>query len=147
MRKLPETRLRRAERLADFELLIEAASGALGWDPGEFSAIYRANQAELDAETLESSPVAEAILALMIDAEYSDGFEGSSSRLLELLRAKASETVLRSRIWPENNVALGIALSRIAPVLRRHGLTVAKHHSGKRWISICPIATPTTKGA
>ncbi len=143
LRKLPETRLARAERMADFELLIEAASGALGWRPGEFSAIYRANQDELDAETLESSPVAEAILALMSDAEFSDGFEGSASRLLELLRAKASETVLRSRAWPANNVALGIALSRIAPVLRRHGLTVEKLHSGKRLVSI----RPTTKGA
>ncbi len=82
-----------------------------------------------------NNPLCEAIVAL-IESDFPEGWEGTSARLLELLRPKVSDTVARSRLWPDNNVALGIQISRLAPVLRRCGLTVEKKHSGKRWLTI-----------
>lgn len=146
LRKLPETRLARASRMADFECLIEAASPALDWEPGEFAAVYRANQNELDASAIEADPVAGAIVGL-IEEDWSEGWEGAASRLLELLSLKVSDAVRRSRDWPQSAIALGTRIERLKPVLRRHGLIIERRHSGERWLHIYSNAKPSPPSA
>jgi hypothetical protein len=146
LRRLPETRLASASRMADFERLIEAASPALDWAPGEFAAIYRANQSELDAIALEADPVAGAIVAL-VEQDCEEGWEGASTRLLETLSSKVSDSVRRSRDWPQSAISLGTRIERLKPVLRRHGITIDRRHSGERWLHIYAAAKPPPPSA
>lgn len=147
LRHLPDTRLARASRMADFERLIEAASPALDWAPGEFAEIYRANQSELDASAIEADPVAGAFVAL-VDDDHWDGWEGTTARLLELLALKVSESVKRSRDWPQSPISLGTRIERLKPVLRRHGISIERRHSGERWLRVYRnAAKPTSPDA
>lgn len=138
---LPSTKLARSSRLADFERLIEAAAPAIGWRPGEFGEIYRRNQEELDSVTIEADDVAASIVSL-IEEDPPYRWTGTPSALLDKLRAKISESVSRSKSWPQNALALGVRLTRLAPVLRRRGITIERHHSGERRITIAKAATP-----
>jgi hypothetical protein len=134
---LPSTRLSRSARMADFERLIEAASPAMGWDPGEFSESYRSNQDELDAMAIEADDVASAILGLIQD-DYPRGWSGSASQLLVALNNRVTETLKRDKSWPRNAVGLGNRIARMTPVLRRHGVIITRTHSGDRKIHIMP---------
>jgi len=137
---LPTIKLARASRMADFETLIEAAAPSLGWEPGEFGVIYRENQHELDGDAIEADSVALAIVAVM--ADHLDGWAGSATRLLERLAEKTSETVRRSREWPANPISFGTRLERLKPVLRRHGISIERKHSGDRLIYLSRISPP-----
>lgn len=139
--RLPQTRPPKVSRMADFERLIEAASPFLGWEPGEFAEIYRANQSESDAAAIEADPIAGAIVDMVRD-DHSAGWEGTMSRLLEILSTKVSEAVRRSRLWPATAGSLGMRLDRVKPALRRHGVGITRWHSGERRIRIFPIAAP-----
>jgi putative DNA primase/helicase len=138
---LPSTRLARSSRLADFERLIEAAAPALGWKPGEFGEIYRRNQDELDSVTIEADDVAASIVSLIED-DPPYRWTGTPSALLDSLAPKVSESVRRSKSWPQNATALGNRLVRLAPVLRRRGIIIERRHSGERRITIMKAATP-----
>ncbi len=127
--------------MADFETLIEAAAPALRWQRGAFGEVYRQNQLELDSDAIEADSVAGAIIALMSD--HCDGWAASATRLLEALGEKVSETVRRSREWPQNPISFGTRIERLKPVLRRHGISIVRKHSGDRWIYISPIVNPT----
>ncbi|MEK4034907.1 hypothetical protein WOC76_09255 [Methylocystis sp. IM3] len=132
---LPGVKLSGASRMADFERLIEAASPALAWEPGEFTAIYRANREELDASAIEADPVASAIISFVHD-EYPQGWAGTATRLLEALGSRVSEAIKKTRSWPGTASALSGRLERAKPLLRRHGITVARKHSGDRMITL-----------
>jgi putative DNA primase/helicase len=131
----PDVKLSGASRMADFERLIEAASPALAWEPGEFAAIYRANRDELDASAIEADPVASAIISFVHD-EYPQGWAGTATRLLEALGSRVSDAIKKTRSWPGTASALSGRLERAKPLLRRHGITVARKHSGDRMITL-----------
>ncbi len=133
--RLPGTKPSRASRMADFERLIEAASPALGWAEGAFAQVYRENRDELDASAIEADPVASAILAFVRD-EYPRGWAGTASRLLELLNPLVTETIKRSSAWPQTPSALSARLERAKPLLRPHGVTIDRKHSGVRTINV-----------
>jgi hypothetical protein len=142
LRRMPDTKLSRSSRMADFERLIEASAPALDLEPGEFGDIYRRNQAELDATAIESDPVAGAIVAL-IEKDFPTGWEGNATRLYDLLGDKVTDNTRRSRAWPMSAISLGSRLERLKPVLRRNGVIVEKRHSGDRFITIRPATPPT----
>jgi hypothetical protein len=141
MRKLPDVKLARVSRMADFERLIIAACPALGWDPEEFRLAYRDNQSDVDATAIESDPVAGAIVAL-IEKDFPMGWEGNATRLYDVLGEKVSDNTRRSRAWPMSAISLGSRLERLKPVLRRNGVVVEKRHSGDRFITIRPATPP-----
>ncbi|WP_298356922.1 ATP-binding protein [Rhodoblastus sp.] len=138
---LPSTKMARSSRLADFERLIEAAAPALGWEPGEFGEIYRRNQEELDSVTIEADDMAASIVSLIED-DPPHRWTGTPSALLDALGPKVSESVRRSKSWPQNATALGNRLARLAPVLRRRGIIIDRRHSGERRITITQAAKP-----
>ena len=83
--RLPEVRLFRKPRMADFALWATAAEEALGFQSGAFMSAYSGNRAEAVQETLESDPVSAAIVVL-IDSERSGGqWTGTSGDLLKHL--------------------------------------------------------------
>jgi hypothetical protein len=141
LRKLPDVKVARVSRMADFERLIIAACPALGWEPEEFRLAYRDNQSDVDATAIESDPVAGAIVAL-IEKDFPTGWEGNATRLYDLLGDKVTDNTRRSRAWPMSAISLGSRLERLKPVLRRNGVIVEKRHSGDRFITIRPATPP-----
>jgi hypothetical protein len=133
---LANVKLPRLSRMADFERLVEAGSAALELEPGEFSKIIRENREELDASAIESDAVASAVLTMLDRDEHRNGWSGKPTRLLELLCDCVQDPIRRSRAWPASAAGLSNRLERCKPLLRRHGVTIQRKHSGERTITI-----------
>jgi len=119
MRRLPEARLEKLPRMAEFAEWVTAAEGALGWDPGSFMVAYEEGCEEAVAGALENDPVAGAVLSFMEDQQE---WVGKSAELLEKLASEVDEKVERSRSWPKTASHLSGRLKRLAPALRAEGL-------------------------
>lgn len=143
LRRLPDVRPAKASRMADFERLILAAAPALGWEPSEFFAAYDANRRDLEAEVVDSDAVAQAIIGMVGESSSDFLWEGTATWLLELLTAKVSDVVKRSRAWPQASNALGNRIKRLTPLLRKRGIILSPGHSGSRFITIRRAATPS----
>jgi hypothetical protein len=128
VRTIDQVKLARAPRLADFAVLMAAAEPGLGWDVGTFAAAYEENRTETAAAAFEADPVAMAVDALMKD-RYGV-WEGTASMLLGDLNVLVSEDMRRSKFWPTKANALGSALRRAAPLLRRKGIEISERHTG-----------------
>jgi hypothetical protein len=113
IRNLPQVKLERPPRLADFALWASACEEALGMQPGEAIAACRANSAETRDLALEASPLYEPLAALVIE-----GFTGTVAELRVRLDALVSEATRRSVRWPKSPNALGNTLRRMATNLR-----------------------------
>ena len=140
LRHRPGVKIERRPRMADFGEWMTAAEPGLGWDPGSFMDAYEENQKQVVAGAMEASPVALAVQAFITENEP-DGWDGTPTELLGLLAGKVSETVQKSKQWPGNARSLGIAITRVAPILRSIGIDVVRHKGGrdsKRMISIKP---------
>jgi putative DNA primase/helicase len=134
LRNLPNLRLDRLPRMADFALWINACEGSLGMRPGEALATYSANRAETRELALESSPLYEPIAKLA-----REGFNGTVAELFVRLNGTISEGMRRSVRWPKAPSALGTALRRMASNLRSAGIEIRfsrADHSGRRLVSL-----------
>jgi hypothetical protein len=120
LRELPSVRLDKLPRMADFALWATAAEGALGWKPGSFVAAYTGNRGEANELALEAS----ALAGLLRDLAAAGGWEGTCTALLERLAQDAGEKATRATTWPRTPRALGGALRRLSPNLRRAGVRV-----------------------
>ena len=137
LRHWPATRLDRAPRMADFAKWITAAEPGLGWDPGAFLKIYEANRKGVVDASFDSNPVAQA-LKEFIPQRYPEGWDGLPSKLWEELSNHVPERTRNSRSWPQAPNAFGVALKRVAPLLRNIGFRVEQGHSGDRFARIFP---------
>jgi hypothetical protein len=110
---LPAVVVAELPRMADYAQWIEAASPALGWEPGVFVEIYKENLAAGATAILEG-PLAQALMGLMLP------YAGSATELLAAINATFDEKspVLRAKSWPKDGTRLSGALRRLAPVLR-----------------------------
>jgi hypothetical protein len=135
LRRVKETRLVRAGRMADFEKWVTAAEAGLGWQPGTFSSAYEANRRNSADATFEADPVAMAIEGL-IREDYPRGWTGTATRLLEVLNPKVSETLKKTKVWPATAQGLGNRIERVKPLLRQRGIILDRKHSGERLITI-----------
>jgi hypothetical protein len=90
LRRLPETRLTRSPRMADFARWATACEAAF-WPAGAFQASYEENIGATVENVLEGDPVASAVRAFMSQRTE---WQGTASELLPLLEAKAT---------PQNN--------------------------------------------
>jgi hypothetical protein len=128
LRRLPEVRLDRLPRLADFALWV-AAAPALRLDADDFLKAYEHNRAAADAMAVEASPPAYAVLHF-IQAQGS--WTGTATELLAALNQNPPDgTDRRSRAWPKNAKALSDALRRARPNLAKLGVSVEfsqNHH-------------------
>ena len=138
LRHLPDVRLERLPRMADFAEWVTAAEPGLGWEPGSFLEAYERNREGIVELAVEASPVAQAVCAFAAKPDPTiepvqppDLWRGSSSDLLPLLSGRVSEAVRNSREWPKNASGLGAALRRAAPVLRKRGIELLNSKGGK----------------
>src|SRR5262249_26644416 len=117
-------------RMADFAMWAVAAEGALGLEPGKFMKSYEDNRNAASRTALESSPLVAALLAFL---EQRGRFEGTARALWEVLGA-GQDT--RAKEWPKSPRALSGKLDRLAPNLRRAGVTIEKGRRGndKVWL-------------
>ncbi len=136
--RLPETRLDRLPRMADFAQLVVAAEPALGWEPGTFLSAYDAAQSDASGLAREADSVALALVEFMdggpgrmgrTPSEWTDEatertWRGSASRLLDQLNLVAGEETRRARGWPKTPAHLSSRLRRVAPSLRGAGIEV-----------------------
>ncbi len=138
LRNLPQVRLERPPRLADFARWVSACEEALGMQPGEAIAACRANSAEARDLALEASPLYEPLAALA-----REGFTGTVAELRVRLDSMVSEAMRRSVRWPKAPNVLGNALRRMATNLRAAGIELQfsrNNQQGKRLVSVLGAA-------
>jgi hypothetical protein len=129
LRRLPEIKLDRKPRMADFAVWIAACETAL-WPAGTFAHAYAANRASAVEETLEHDPVASAVRIL---TQNSEEWAGVTKRLLAKLGEIVGEQTVKSREWPRSEKGLTTRLKHLATFLRRAGITVtwAEHRTNQ----------------
>lgn len=145
--RLPEVRLYRKPRMADFALWATAAEEALGFQSGAFMSAYSRNRAEAVQETLESDPVSAAIVVL-IDSEKSQGhWTGTSGDLLKCLERIVEVGVKRLPAWPRTPRGLSGRLRRLTTFLRESSIEITYHPKGtggQRLLTIARTAADLT---
>jgi hypothetical protein len=137
--RLPDVKLPRKPRMADFALWAAAAAPALGFESDEFVNAYAGNRADAVQETLDSDPVSAAIVVL-INEKQSDGEWGGTARdLLADLEKCVDDRVKKSAAWPKTPRGISSRLRRLVTFLRESGIEVTfgpKGTGGRRPLSI-----------
>lgn len=129
LRELPNTKLDKLPRMADFARWVTAAESALGWEPGDFMAAYQGNRDSANDLAIESSPVGQPLLDYL-DAH--GGWDGTATEFLEELEQQVSDQVKRHKAWPKNGRSLAGQLKRLSPNLRLAGWDVECHRQASR---------------
>lgn len=118
IRNLSQTRAS-GFRMADAMRWAIAGETAFGWKPGTIAAAYRANIADSALESVEGNAVGCAIRKLL-DEEGS--IDLTWSELLAGL--PVPDSARNGGHWPANPRALSASVRRLAPALRRVGISV-----------------------
>jgi hypothetical protein len=138
LRNLPQVRLERPPRLADFALWVTACEQALGMEPGEAVAACQTNSAEARDLALEASPLYGPLAELA-----REGFTGTVADLHARLDSMVSDAMRRSVRWPKAPNGLGNALRRMATNLRAAGVELQFSRNdvqGRRVVSVVAAA-------
>ena len=134
IRNLPQIKLDRPPRLADFALWVSACEEALGMKTGEAMAACQANCAETRDLALEASPLYGPLAELAREA-----FTGTVAELHARLDSMVSDAIRRSVRWPKAPNALSNVISRMAPNLRAAGIELhfsRNDEKGRRVVSV-----------
>ena len=149
LRRLPETRLDKLPRMADFALWATACETAL-WPAGTFWSAYCGNREEAVEGVIDADPIAAAVRGIMATQTE---WTGTASDLLGALAEVAGERVAKSKTWPDSPRALAGRLRRAAAFLRKIGIEISFGREGRartRTIHIAATpshATPENAGA
>jgi hypothetical protein len=127
LKRLPETRLEKLPRMADFALWATACETAL-WPAGTFWTAYCGNRDEAVEGVIDADPVAAAVRAVMATQTE---WTGTASQLLAALVEMAGERVAKSKAWPDSPRALAGRLRRAAAFLRKVGIEVTFGREGR----------------
>jgi hypothetical protein len=120
--QLPHVRLNRLPRMADYAIWINACETAI-WAAGMHLSAYEANREDAAEVVLEADPVAAALRQHM---ERRAEITTTAKDLLAALNPLVSDHVRRSWAWPQTPRGLSGQLARLAPALRRIGITIEK---------------------
>jgi len=133
LRNLPQIKLDRPPRLADFTAWVTACEESLGLSRGAFLEAYERNRTDVQNLALEVSPLYEPLGELA-----GIPFRGTTADLLAQLNRLVSDDTRRYPGWPKSPSALGNALRRMAAYLRSAGIQLEfnRQHGGKRTVSI-----------
>jgi hypothetical protein len=126
LNRLPQTRLEKLPRMADFALWAAACETAF-WPAGTFEAAYRINRDEAVDNVIDSDPVASAVRTMMAARP---NWDGTAADLLVVLFRIAGEGVARSRSWPKTPRALAGKLRRAVTFLRKIGIEITFSREG-----------------
>jgi hypothetical protein len=149
LKRLPETRLEKLPRMADFALWATACEAAL-WPAGTFWSAYCGNRDEAVEGVIDADPIATAVRAVMATRTV---WTGTASDLLGALAEVVGERIAKSKTWPDGPRALAGRLRRAATFLRKIGIEIGFGREGRartRTITITtiqPSAAPEKPGA
>lgn len=127
LKRLPNTRLPKLPRMADFALWASACETAL-WPEGTFWAAYCGNRDEAVEGVIDADPVAAAVRAVMTERTE---WTGTASDLLGALGEAAGERIAKSKTWPDSPRALSGRLRRAATFLRKIGIEIGFEREGR----------------
>jgi hypothetical protein len=122
LKKLPDTRLPKLPRMADFALWATACETAT-WKANTFWDAYCSNQDEAAEGVLDSDPVADAMRKFMAARETE--WTGTAATLLGALKLEAGEDITREKSWPKHANALSRRLRRSVTFLRKTGIEIS----------------------
>ena len=152
LRRLPDVKLDRLPRMADFATWVVACEGAI-FEAGAFMRAYTGNRADAIQSVIDASPVASAIRDLMQDRVE---WTGTAAELLTELEQKAGDSVTKGKEWPANGQALsrrrnqymsalrpaGIEITRGEGRMRRHFFISRRPENGREIASLPSPASP-----
>jgi len=127
LKRLPDTRLEKLPRMADFALWATACETAL-WSAGTFWSAYCGNRDEAVEGVIDADPIGAAVRAVMATRTE---WTGTASDLLGALAEAAGERVAKSKTWPDSPRALSGRLRRAAPFLRKVGIEIGFDREGR----------------
>jgi hypothetical protein len=128
--KLPDVKLDKPPRMADFTKLGEAMMLAQGHEAGTFTSLYVDNRTESIAKSLESSPVAVAICE-MVEKHATPSTLVYRDTMSNLLTHLSSNRTYGESL-PRSPRALGDALKRQSPALASYGIVINVSHKAER---------------
>ena len=137
LKMLPQTKLEKLPRMADFALWATACETAL-WPVGTFWSAYCGNRDEAVENVIEADPVAAAVRAVMLERTE---WTGTASDLLGALAEVAGERIAKSKTWPNSPRALSGRLRRAATFLRKIGIEIDYTKEGRARTRIIHITT------
>jgi hypothetical protein len=120
LRNLPDVKLERSPRMADFCQWVVACAPALKFTAEHFLDAYSSNRATANQTALETSAVIPHLLQLVELGKW----EGTASELLEKIEEEVPENMKAAKHWPKTARALSGILRRLAPNLRQAGVDV-----------------------
>ena len=145
VKRLPDTRLERLPRMADFALWATACETAL-WPAGTFWSAYCGNRDEAVEGVIDADPVAAAVRAVMATRTE---WTGKATDLLVTLGEVVGERGVNSKTWPDSPRALSGRLRRAATFLRKIGIEISFGREGRartRTITITTHSAPESAG-
>jgi hypothetical protein len=125
LRMLPDTKLDRSPRMADFALWAAACEGAF-WPQGTFAASYGAHRTEAAEKLIGADPVASAVRRL---AAKRPEWIGTASELDNHLRALTGNLDF-TKAWPSDPPRLATRVRELAPSLHKIGVDLNFIRSG-----------------
>jgi hypothetical protein len=137
LKRLPETRLEKLPRMADFALWASACETAL-WSTGTFWSDYCGNRDEAVEGVIDADPIAVAVRAVMTTRTV---WTGTASDLLGALAGLVGERVAKSKTWPDSPRALAGRLRRSATFLRKVGIEIGFEREGRARTRMINITT------
>ena len=121
LKRLPETRLPKLPRMADFAIWGAACEPAL-WSAGTFLSAYSGNTAGSVEAVIDADPVADAVHTMMTKQRE---WTGTAKELLNAVVVEvADERITKSKSWPATPEALRGRLRRAATGLRKIGINI-----------------------
>jgi hypothetical protein len=127
LKRLPDVKLERLPRMADFTKWATACEPAL-WKPRTFMAAYDANRMEAVETVLDADPVATGLRQFMATRT---AWTGTASELLGSLSLVVTEGERRGKAWPAAPNKLSGRLRRQATFLRQVGIKIEQKRSDK----------------
>jgi hypothetical protein len=127
LKRLPETRLPKLPRMADFALWATACETAL-WPAGTFWSAHCGNRDEAVEGVIDADPIASAVCALMATRTE---WTGTASDLLGAVEEMAGERIVKGKSWPDSPRALSGRLRRAATFLRKIGIEICFDREGR----------------
>jgi hypothetical protein len=140
LKRLPEMRLEKLPRMADFALWATACETAL-WPAGTFWSAYCGNRDEAVEGVIDADPIAAAVRAVMATRME---WTGTASDLLGALAEAAGERAAKSKTWPDGPRALAGRLRRAATFLRKIGIEISFGREGRARTRTIHVATTPT---
>src|SRR4029077_12937398 len=140
LKRLPETRLEKLPRMADFALWATACETAL-WPTGTFWSAHCGNRDEAVEGVIDADPIATAVRAVMATRTV---WTGTASDLLGALAEVVGERVAKSKTWPDGPRALAGRLRRAATFLRKIGIDIDFVREGRARTRMIVIAASPT---